>query len=145
VPDLSAIHIYPVNWAESSYNVIVQSNSTIAEFEFNQPEKSLTLNVTVPFNLAGFLNITIPDELMSGDFSIYKDDILLIENIDYTETYNGTHYYFSLTYGNRTHKIEIFSTTVIPELTSLIMLTTLIIATIAVTVYGKKTSKKRKS
>ncbi len=42
------------------------------------------------------------------------------------------------------HIIEIFSTTVIPELTSLPMLSTFTIATIAVTIYGKKQSKKKK-
>ncbi len=132
VPDLSAVNVYTVNWGESSYEVLVRSNSTIADLEFNQLQKSLTLNVTVPFNLDGFCNITIPDDLMSGDFSIYIDDTLLVENMDYTETYNSTHYNFSLTYGNRTHVIEIFSTTVIPELTSIMLLSTFIIATLVV-------------
>lgn len=141
VPDLSAVNVYSINWGESSYEVVLQSNSTIAEFEFNQLQQSLTLNVTVPFNLDGFCNITIPDDLMSGDFSIYIDDVLLVENMDYTQTYNGTHYNFSLTYGNRTHIIEIFSTTVIPELTSIMILSTLVISTLVIIMYGKKPQK----
>jgi hypothetical protein len=78
---------------------------------------------------------------MSGTFSIYKDDILLIENIDYTHTFNGTHHLFSIEYEHSTHIIEIFSTTVIPELASIVMLSTFIIATIAITIYRKKSLK----
>jgi hypothetical protein len=62
--------------------------------------------------------------------------------VDYTQTFNGTHYMFTLTYDHSTHLIEIFSTTVIPELTSLIMLATFVTATAFVLVYGKKHSKK---
>ena len=86
----------------------------------------------------GFCNVTIPSELMSGTFSIYKDDVLLAESLDYTQTYNGTHYSFSLTYQQSTHTIEIFSTTVIPELTSLALLLTFIIATIAVIIANRR-------
>ena len=90
-------------------------------------------------------DITIPSDLMSGTFQIFKDDILLLESFDYSQTFNGTHYTFSLTYEHTTHIIEIFSTTVIPELTSIVMLSTLIIATIGVIIYKTKSSKKHKS
>jgi hypothetical protein len=68
---------------------------------------------------------------MSGTFSIFKDDVPLTENLDYTQTFNGTHYMFSITYEYGAHTIETVSTTVIPELTSLAFLLTFIIATIA--------------
>ncbi|MFX1532999.1 MAG: hypothetical protein ACFFDI_02050, partial [Promethearchaeota archaeon] len=87
---------------------------------------------------AGFCNVTIPSELMSGDFSIYRDGALLIKDVDYTGTYNGTHYLFSITYEHSTHTIEILATTVIPEVSSLIMLSLLNLATLTIIIFKKK-------
>jgi hypothetical protein len=142
---LTSTTVYTVDWEEHSFNVTTLSNSTISDLTFNQPEKHLSFNVTVPYFMDGFCNITIPSALMSGDFSIYKNDILLIENVDYIETNNDTHHIFSITYEYDTQRIEIFSTIVIPELTSTIMIATLIVTTIAVVIYGKRSSKKRKN
>ena len=114
------------------------SNSTVSDLTFNQTECSLRFTVDGLTGTTCFCNITIPSELMSGSFSIYKDDVLLAENVDYTETYNGTHYMFSLTYQQSTHAIEIFSTTVIPELTSIALLLTFIISTIAVITVNRR-------
>ena len=105
------------------------------------PESSSTKSTVIlvtSSRLIGETMISIPSELMSGSFSIYKDDVLLAENVDYTETYNGTHYMFSLTYQQSTHAIEIFSTTVIPELTSIALLLTFIISTIAVITVNRR-------
>jgi len=121
------------------------SNSTLSDLTFNRALARLRFNVDGTIGTVGFCKISIPSDLMSGTFSIYKDDIILVENVYYTQTFNGTYYTFSLTYEHSTHTIDIFSTTVIPELTSFIMLATFITATIAVTIYGKKSSKKKKS
>jgi hypothetical protein len=129
---------YNVTVDQNTYIVSTLSNSTVSDLTFNQTEGSLRFTVDGLTGTTGFCNITIPSELMSGTFSIYKDDMLLAENLDYTQTYNSTHYSFSLTYQQSTHTIEIVSTTVIPELTSLTLLLTFIIATIAVIIANRR-------
>jgi hypothetical protein len=123
---------------QNTYIVSTFSNSTVSDLTFNQTEGSLRFTVDGLTGTTGVCNVTIPSELMSGTFSIYKDDVLLAENVDYTQTYNGTHYSFSLTYQQSTHTIEIVSTTVIPELTSLALLLTFIIATITVITVNRR-------
>ena len=55
---------------------------------------------------------------MWGDFSLFMDDALLVKDVDYTQTYNGTHYLFRANYPHNVHAMEIFSTSVIPEFPS---------------------------
>jgi hypothetical protein len=119
-----------------TYVVETLSNSSVSEFVFNGT--AIRFHVDGASGTAGFCNVTIPSELMSGDFSIYRDGTLLIKNVDYTGTYNGTHYLFSITYEHSTHTIEITATTVIPEIPSLIMLSLLSLATLTTIIFKKK-------
>jgi hypothetical protein len=118
-----------------TYVVETVSNSSVSEFVFNGT--AIRFHVDGASGTAGFCNVTIPSELMSGDFSIYKDGALLIENVDYTGTYNGTHYLFSITYEHSTHTLEIAATTVIPEISSVIMFLLLSLATLTVITFKK--------
>jgi hypothetical protein len=52
---------------------------------------------------------------MSGDFTLYLDDAALVEGVDYVESFNGTHYLFSITYAHSTHGIDLVSTEVVPD------------------------------
>lgn len=123
---------------ENTYLISTFSNSTVSDLTFSQAEAKLSFAVDGLSGTTGFCDITIPSELMSGTFSLYKDDVPLVEILDYIQTFNGTHYTFSLTYEHSTHTIEIFSTTVIPELTSIALLLTFIIATITIIVVNKQ-------
>ena len=117
------------------YPVTVDSDSTILGFKFNQTEKQLSLNVTGKTGTSGSCDITVPDGLLWGEFSLYKDGLPLEEDVDYTETHNGTHYIFCINYDLSTHAIDIQGTEVIPEfpaLTSmLLMLTVLAVVIVA--------------
>jgi hypothetical protein len=117
---------------ENTYLISTFSNSTILDLAFSQAESKLSFTVDGLSGTSGFCEITIPSELMSGTFSLYKDDLPLVETMDYIQTFNGTHYTFSLTYEHSTHMIEIVSTIVIPELRSIPLLLTFIIATITI-------------
>ena len=143
----------PFGTQETVFNVTVEevtvpvgiiTNSSISEFIFSQTAQQISFNVTGPTGTIGCCEIAIPLELQSGEFSIYLDEMLLLKDIDYTETSNSTHTIFNITYEHSTHAIEIFSTTVIPELTSLVTLVTFITTTMTVLVYGKKSSRKRR-
>jgi hypothetical protein len=46
---------------------------------------------------------------------------MLVNNTDYTQTENGTHYLFHIEYNHSTHTIEITGTEVIPEFGSVAM------------------------
>jgi hypothetical protein len=108
---------HDVVFNQTTYVVETCSNSTVSDLAFNQELARIRFNVDGTTGTTGFCNITVPAELMSGDFSLYLDDIPLIEDLDYTKSYNvnGTRYQFSLTYDHSTHVIEIFSTNVIPD------------------------------
>ncbi|PVX23699.1 MAG: hypothetical protein CW716_11575 [Candidatus Bathyarchaeum sp.] len=123
---------------ENTYLIATRSNSTISDLTFTQGEASLQFTVDGITGTPGFCNVSIPSELMSGTFTIFIDDMPLVENMDYTQTFNGTHYQFSITYEHSTHTIEIVSTTVIPELTSLALMLTFIIATIALFIFNRR-------
>jgi hypothetical protein len=134
-----------VVFGQASYSISTCSNSTVSDLSFNQELGRITFSATGTYGTTGFCKIVIPSAMMSGTFTIFKDGTPLVENIDYTQIYNGTHYTLNITYEHSTHTIEIFSTTVIPELTSMIIVSTFIITTIVVAIYGRKNSKKQKS
>jgi hypothetical protein len=138
----------------TTHNVIIEantyvietcSNSSVSEFDFNKTLKRIQFKVDGTAGTIGFCNVTIPSELMSGDFSVYKDNTLLIENVDYTETYNGADYIFSITYEHSIHTIEIMATEVIPEFHFLGFILTMVIATTALALFTKKLSRKTRT
>jgi parallel beta-helix repeat protein len=129
VIDSNNIDYYPLmmgygSFAEKSFNVTVGetdyvvttvSNSTVSDFSFNLTSKQISFSVSGPSGTTGFCNITVPAELMWGDFSLYLDDVALVEDVDYVESFNGTHYLFSVTYVHSSHVIDLVSTDVVPD------------------------------
>ena len=78
------------------------------------------------------------DDLLWGEFSVYVDGFSLVEDEDYTQTYNGTHYIFYITHTHTTHVIEIRGTDVIPEFPSWVLLSIMLVATFVIVIYKKK-------
>jgi hypothetical protein len=140
VSDAQTLTVLPIYVFEvEDTQVIIQTNSTISAFNFSQPLKQINFNVTGPPGTIGFCNISIPDNLLSGEFSVYMDGSLLVKDKDYIQTYNGTHYIFCITYTHSTHVIEIRSTEVIPEIptwTSVLLI--LILLTVAIATYKRR-------
>lgn len=128
---------YFVTIEEKIFYVGISSNSTIANFRFDQVGKYVSFEVTGPNQTAGFCNISIPNELLWGDFSVYKDESLLMKGVDYTEVFNGTHYNFHITYSHTTHTIKIIGTEVIPEFSPLLILPLLMIVTLLAVILCK--------
>ena len=128
---------------EQIYEVQILSNSSITDFSFSKPAKSITFNANGTTGTPGFCNITIPAELMSGTFTLYKDDTQLVEDADYTETYNETHYIFKIFYNHSIHTIKIVSTQAIPELpTNLVTLLTVMSLSASTLFFRKKILRK---
>jgi hypothetical protein len=133
------IREFNFTFGENTYNVVTSSNSTIENFNLNQAQKQISFNVTGPTGTTGFCNVTIPDDLLWGEFSVYIDGSPLVQDVDYTQTYNGTHHTFYITYNHSTHTIEIIGTNVIPEFptwTSILLI--LIVLTVAIVVYKRR-------
>jgi parallel beta-helix repeat protein len=135
---------FPVNVGGTDYVVTTVSNSTVLDVSFNVTSKKLTLNVTGPSGTTGFCNITVPVELMSGDFTLYLDDAVLIEGVDYVKSSNATHYMFSVTYTHSSHTIELVSTEVVPDFAAWLFLPFLLSATLLGAALRKKLKNQRK-
>ena len=106
---------FNITVGETGFLITTVSNSTVSDLNFNVTSKRLGFNVTGPSGTTGFCNITIPAELMSGDFSLYIDMLPMFEGIDYSKSFNGTHYLFSINYTQSNHLIDIYSTIAIPD------------------------------
>jgi parallel beta-helix repeat protein len=137
-------HVFNVTVGEVTVPVVIVTNSSISEFVFSETSQQVSFNVTGPTGTSGVCNISIPEDLLWGDFSVYLNGALLVEDADYTQTYNGTHNIFYITYSHSSHMIEITGTEVIPELSSLVLLSTFIITTVVVIIYGKNRREKGK-
>jgi len=122
---------------DASYDVWTRSNSTLWNFAFNKTLHQLRFDVSGPLATKGTCNVTIPSNLIWGEISVSLDGTPLVKDIDYTQTYNGTHYILYLSYNHSFHKIEITSQYVVPEFTSLTTLILLIALTLIATALTK--------
>jgi len=135
---------FGVTVGETEYVITTVSNSTVTDLNFDQASKQLSFNVSGTSGTTGFCNITVPAELMSGDFTLYLDDTPLVEGVNYTESYNGTHYVFSVTYVHSSHAIDIVSTDVVPDFAGWLLLPFLTSLTLLGFALRKKLKKQRK-
>jgi len=122
-----------------SLHVEIYSNSSLSAFQFNSTRKQLSFNTTGPSGTKGCCDVTIPDDLLWGVFSLFIDGSLLVEGVDYTRSHNGSHYIFNITYSHSTHTVEIIATEAIPEFPSIVIsLLTMIATLLAIIVYKRK-------
>ena len=122
-----------------AYPVTVNSDSTILGFEFDQTEKQLSLDVTGKTGTSGSCEITFPDGLLWGTFSLSMDGYALVEGEDYSQTYDGTYYTFSISYIHSSHTIEIEASDAVPEFPAWMILPLFMAATLlAVMLYRKR-------
>ena len=115
----------------------------MAYFFFDLNQTQIIFSVSGPNGTAGFCEVTIPEDLLWGDFPVYLNGTLLVESVDYTNTYNGTHNIFYITYSHSSHMIEITGTYAIPEYSSWLLPTLLLTATLVIVFYKKKLLKPR--
>ena len=123
-----------VPWEGKNYRVTILSNASVSDFEFNRFEKEISFNAT-----KGFFNVTIPKELLDGEFEVFLDDI----SINYELKQNVTHsmIFFDCNEG----RIFIRGTTVIPEFQMLALPLTLLLMTILTVLTRKLKNRKKHS
>jgi hypothetical protein len=121
-----------------TYAIVVHSNSTIENFNFDIQQKQISFNVTGPNQTTGFCEIVIPKILLDGGFPVYMNGEPMIEGVDYTQTANSTHATIRITYSHSTHRVEITGTHAIPELSACTATTIVLAATTAIVIYKRK-------
>jgi len=131
--------------AYENLKVEIYSNSSISEFQFNTADKEIRFNVTGPTGTKGFCNVCIPENLLWGDFSLFVNGFQLEEGINYTKTYNGTHYTFHITYTHSKHVIEIVGTEAIPEFSPAIILPLCMILSMTAIFFARKKRKNKET
>jgi len=102
------------------FHVVTESNSTISNCQFNKDDKELAFDVAGTISSYGFCNVTIPNELLGGPFSVTSDEQTVSGVLS---SGNSTHTWLHFIYPQTTNRIEITGTTVIPEFSSAIILT----------------------
>ncbi|PVX26219.1 MAG: hypothetical protein CW691_02100 [Candidatus Bathyarchaeum sp.] len=133
---------FQVHDTHDFYYVTIVSNSTVSDFYFLYSSMRVSFYVNGTSGTAGLCNVTISSEFMSTEFSIFKDETPLVKNTDYTETFNGTHYLFTITYDHSTHLIQIYANNNIPEFPSWTpLLISLVAMVVVAVVYRKRLAK----
>jgi hypothetical protein len=132
--------LFHVHDEKGVFHVVgILSNSTVSDFYFHYALKKISFYINGTAGTKGVCNVTIPSGLMSGEFTVYEDGSQLIKNTNYTETFNGTHYLFTITY-EHTHLIEISATDDIPEFPSWTILPLCLTAILFTLIFRKRTS-----
>jgi hypothetical protein len=122
-----------------AYPVTVNSDSTILGFEFNQTEKRMSIDLTGKTGTSGSCEITFPDGLLWGTFSLSMDGYALVEGDDYTQTYDGTYYTLQISdYIHSSHTIEIVASDAVPEFPAWMILPLFLTATLLAAVLYRK-------
>ena len=99
---------HPVVVGGRAFHVVTESNSTVSNFEFIQADKKISFNVTGPDGTVGYCNVTIPNLLLGGPYTVQVDDLLITPE----ETTNGTHTFLYFTYPHSTKTVQIEGSTV---------------------------------
>ena len=130
---------FDISVGEKTYPVTANSNSSVTDLTFNPATKELNFKANGLTGTTGYCRITIPTNLVGGELSIYKDEILLIKNVDYTQSNDGTNNILQINYNHSTHNFKIVGTQAIPEFPSLLILIGLVgLISLCVVLVGKR-------
>ena len=122
---------HKVPWNGMDYTVSVSTNSTVTNFAFNQTAKTESFEIAGTNGTKGFCNVTIPKELLNGDFSLWID----YSPVSFTITENSTHSSLHFNYTHTVHKVRIVGTSVIPERIHLLSIAIIFILATAVVIH----------
>jgi hypothetical protein len=101
-------NIMGINWEDKEFFVEIRTFADIENFNFNQPAKNITFDVSGEYR---FVTAIISTGLLAGPYSILLDDDEILFH-EYNN--NGTHVWISLK-PETSGEITILGTTVIPK------------------------------
>lgn len=136
-------YLHKAEWNETIYHIETKTNSTVLNFNFDQPNRKITFNVSGPSNTTGFCNVTILNTLLWGDFTVLIDgnSPTTLTRIDNT-THTSLHFTYELL---SPRSIQIIGEHVIPEFptwTSIILI--FLALTVAIAIRKARAYKTRK-
>jgi outer membrane protein assembly factor BamB len=132
---------YIINAGGTDWDVTLVINATPKTFNTTGliTLKKLTYTLEGIDGTTGMSNITIPNAMLGGPYTVTVDGGLPNDPPGVIISTNGTHSSLYFEYGHSIHTVEIIGTTVVPEFPSAIILPLLVIASlIAVTLAKKK-------
>jgi parallel beta-helix repeat protein len=132
---IPVVEVFDINWNATNYPVAINSNSTVTNFNFNQTESEIKFDVTGSPDTTGYCNVTLPNSLLWGYFTVYVDGT----EVPYMKTTNGTHTFLFFTYEHSTKMVQIQATEVIPEFSSCLLLSLFLTLTLMVAVITRRT------
>jgi hypothetical protein len=127
------------------YSVTTVSNSTIANFNFSQTQKTISFDLTGPADSSGFCYVTIPIELLDGIFTVVVgQDVYVVEKVP---VWYQNCSLLNFTYTNPA-QARIIGTTAVPELVGESVIQSLLMLAIFCTIitalmYSTKTRRYR--
>jgi len=138
---IPAIQVFNAGtWNNETYTVQVQSNLPVTDFMFNQSLKQITFNTGGSSGTMGFCNVTIPKDLLTGQYSVFAGES---QQLVFDEQANASHSLLSFSCPHSSNIIRIEGTEAIPEFPSwTLMLLLLITLTVVLSIYKWRLAKK---
>jgi hypothetical protein len=91
VEDKSHSYSFPVNYNDATHNVAVESNSAIADWQFNSALLGINFTAQKIYYTTGYCNVSIPKTLMQKPFVVNQGShtisSMLTENLTYYQVY----------------------------------------------------------
>jgi hypothetical protein len=142
---LHEILIHPIVWDTETFDVVTVSNTSVTPVPmlFNQPHMMLYFNVTGYDNTIGFVNITIPRNLL---YSSPSDWFVIVngEKVEVTVAENATHVSLYFTFSSSSTTVYVLGTSAIPEMLPIILILALLATTLMGLVVAKKARLKKR-
>jgi hypothetical protein len=141
---LHEILVHPIVWNTETFYVITVSNASVTPvpMAFDQQHMLLHFNVTSYNNTIGFVNITIPRDLL---YSSPSDWFVIVngEKVDVTVVENATHASLYFTFSLSSKTVYVLGTSVIPEMPPNVLILVLLAATLMGLAVAKKAQLKK--
>jgi parallel beta-helix repeat protein len=115
-PFISPVNPLQIVWDNQAFPTTLVSNSTISSILFDQTDKKITFSVNGSKDAEGYFNLSLPNALLSGPWTILLDETDATFRTIITE--NATQTTLHLIYSQSGHSVQIVGTNVVPEHTS---------------------------
>jgi len=122
---------FPFVWEEETYHVSTISNSTVSEYFFSKPNKTISFSVDGPVGGIGFCRVSMPVSLLGGPYTLVLNGS---NSTSFLEKSNGTRCFLYFTYDYSSLKVKIEGTSVVPEFPSFPSLSFLAVLTVGVAI-----------
>jgi parallel beta-helix repeat protein len=130
---------FPATWQDGTYPVTAISNSTVSDFYFSQPEKTLGFSVNPRADSGtGFCRVAVPVNLLGGPYSLFIDGL---PSTNLFQSSNGTYSFLYLSFNDSHHDIKIEGTSVVSEFPTFFLVLLLAVITAGVVMVAFKRRK----